>query len=226
MISHEHKCIFIHVPKTAGMSILSFFYPDVQFKTKRPDYEKLFGWCPKRRLHMQHATAKQLLELELVTQEQWNDYFKFTFVRNPWDRAYSDYKFIQKFSGVTGGFSDFINKSGPFYEILNNDNSQSYLGDHLLPQTSFFDLEGEYQLNFVGAFENFHVDIDEILKKLNIIKNFDIHINKSKRKVNYANFYTRSMENLVATKYIQDIKILGYHFDNNRTGLNKFKKYL
>jgi len=226
MISHEHQCIFIHIPKTAGTSINSFFHPDVKFRFKNPDYERLFGWCPKRKLHMQHATVKQLLETELVTEEQWKTYYKFTFVRNPWDRAYSDYKFIQKFSGITGSFSDYINKTGPFSEILNNSNSQNYLGDHLLPQTSFFDLEGKYQLDYVGSFENFHEDIYEILKDLNILKKFDIHINKSKRKTNYANFYTCSMENLVAKKYMQDIKALGYKFDNNRTGLNKLKKFL
>ena len=64
MISHKHKCIFIHIPKTAGTSINTFFHPGVDFHYDKPDYDRLFGWCPERKFHMQHATSKQLLETE------------------------------------------------------------------------------------------------------------------------------------------------------------------
>lgn len=226
MICHQRKCIFIHIPKTAGTSINSFFHPGIKFKFDEPDYKRLFGWCPDRKIHMQHATAKQLLETGLITVEQWESYFKFTFVRNPWDRAYSDYKFVQKFSGIVGSFKDYINASGTFEEILNNDNNPLYLGDHLLPQTEFFEFEEIYRPDFIGSFENFANDISSILGKLGIRKKFDVHQNISKRDSNYANFYTSTMENLVQQKYQHDIQLLGYSFDKKRTGWNRLKKYL
>ena len=127
MISHKHKCIFIHIPKTAGTSIYSFFYPEVSFHFENPDYERLFGWCPKRKLHMQHATSKQLLETELITEEEWNTYYKFAFVRNPWDRAYSDYMWMQEFTNVKGSFNAYINREKVFKNILNDKSNNKYL---------------------------------------------------------------------------------------------------
>jgi len=225
VISHQHKCIFIHIPKTAGTSINSYFHPGVKFHFKNPDYERLFGWCPKRRLHMQHATAKQLLETELITKSQWQDYYKFTFVRNPWDRAYSDYLFIQEFAGVKGSFKNYLNKEKEFKQILSDNSNYHFLGDHLLPQTDFFD-EESYKLDFIGRFENFEEDIHFILNKLSINKKFNEYQNRSKRVKNYANFYKNSEVKLVSEIYTDDILKLNYAFNDNRTGYNKLKKFI
>ncbi len=226
MISHKYKCIFIHIPKTAGTSINSFFHPGVKFHYANPDYDRLFGWCPKRKLHMQHATAKQLIDTELVTESIWNSYYKFTFVRNPWDRAYSDYIWIQNFSKVKGDFKDYINKTGPFNEVLNDSSNYYYLGDHLLPQLDFFDLEGDFKLDFVGNFESFDNDITTVLSKLNINEVFNIYQNKSlNRNKDYSTFYTNSNKKLVEEKYKNDISKLNYHFVDKRYGLYRLKKY-
>lgn len=225
MISHKHKCIFIHIPKNAGMSIYTFFFPGVQFHYDNPDFERLFGWCPKRKIHMQHATAKQLLETNLITEKQWKEYYKFTFVRNPWDRAYSDFIFVQNFSGVKGSFRDFILKRGNFESILNDNSNSKYLGDHLLPQTSFFDLEGIYKPDNIGRFENFEVDIQIVLSNLGIDNKFNIHSNSSKiRFKDYSNFYTDSKRDLIDHMYSEDIKRLNYIFEDKRKGIYRFKK--
>lgn len=225
MISHKHKCIFVHIPKTAGMSINSFFHPGVKFHYANPDYTRLFGWCPKRKIHMQHATSSQLVETELITEEQWKSYYKFTFVRNPWDRAYSDYLWVQGFSGVKGNFKQYITKSGEFKKIFTNNSSDKYLGDHLISQTDFFDLQGHYELDFVGRFENFAADILQILISLKITEDFKIFQNRSDKRLNdYSKFYTNTNMKLVESKYRADIDKLGYKFEDKRTGLDWIKK--
>lgn len=215
MISHEHKCIFIHIPKTGGTSINSFFHPGVEFHYSKPDYERLFGWCPERKLHMQHATSRQLIETGLITEDVWNDYYKFTFVRDPWDRAYSDYKWIQEFSGVKGSFENYIKKEKEFSEILQDRSNDKYLGDHLIPQTDFFDISGPYQMDYVGRFENFRDDIHQVLMNLGIEKKFDIHQNQSKRSKNYSDFYDSERKQLVDKKYGKDISLLNYRYKIN-----------
>lgn len=224
MISHKHKCIFVHIPKTAGTSINSFFHPGVSFHYKNPDYDRLFGWCPKRKLHMQHATAKQLLETELITNEQWDTYFKFTFVRNPWDRAYSDYLFIKKFANIEGSFKEYIERKGNFRKIFTDKSSINYLGDHLIPQSDFFEKEGKHSLNFIGRFENFTNDINFVLNSLSIKEDFNLHENSSNRKKNYSLFYTNSNKRLVERKYQTDIDSFNYSFDDKRMGLHQLKK--
>lgn len=223
MISHEHKCIFVHIPKTAGMSILSFFYPNIHFHHTLADYDRLFGWCPKRKIHMQHATSKQLLETGLITEDQWNDYFKFTFVRNPWDRAYSDYRWIQEFTGIKGSFMDYLSKKGKFSSILNNDENWEYLGDHLLPQSTFFDIEGEYELDYIGRFENFNSDINRILEILKIEKDFNAYQNTSRRRKDYSLFYTKTYKQMVGNKFHKDVELFGYEFVDNKKGIQKIK---
>ena len=64
MISHQHKIIFIHIPKCAGSSIKDYYFNSPQLDWKTPNYDLLYGWCPKRKIHLQHATSKQLLETD------------------------------------------------------------------------------------------------------------------------------------------------------------------
>ncbi|SFU61865.1 Sulfotransferase family protein [Pustulibacterium marinum] len=229
MISHEHKCIFIHIPKCAGSSIFNYFIDrkthDVSWK--KPNYEVLYGWCPKRKIHLQHATAKQLIETELISEAHWKEYFKFTFVRNPWDRAYSDYLWIQKDTGAKGSFKDFILKQKGFKKVLMDNSEMSYRGDHTILQTDFFDNEGLCQMDFVGRFENLQTDFSRVINELDLEASFSQHEKRNvQRKMHYSEFYTGSKKRLVEEAYKEDITLLGYHFKDRKKGIQKIKKIL
>lgn len=226
MISHKLRCIFIHIPKCAGSSINKFLWDDKKLDWKIPNYEVLYGWCPKRKIHLQHATSKQLLETELITEQTWDEYYKFTFVRNPWDRAYSDYLWIMNDTKIKDTFKEYIYKSGNFKEALTNKESRNYRGDHLLQQTDFFDIDGFFNLNFVGRFENLMGDLDVIKSKLNISKNFSRHDKKNlKRFKHYSQFYNLTKKRLVEEVFPNDINKLGYSFNHNKKGLKRLKYY-
>jgi|SRR5690554_273472 len=227
MISHKHKCIFIHIPKCAGSSIRDHFFQGMSFDWRGPNYDVLYGWCPKRKIHLQHATAKQLLETELIKEEVWDEYFKFTFVRNPWDRAYSDYLWIKKDRKINGSFKQYINATGSFKEVFTNRDSKNYRGDHKLLQTDFFDLEGEFKLDFVGRFESLNQDMEYINNLLHMPYSFEQHSKRNKnRKSHYSLFYTRRKKSLFEKVYAKDIKLLNYTFEDKRTGLVALKKYI
>lgn len=216
MISHKHKCIFIHIPKCAGSSILKYFHPKEKLNWQKPNYDIFYGWCPDRKIHLQHATTKQLLETGLVSKEMWHEYFKFTVIRNPWDRSYSDYLWMQKERKVEGSFFDYINKEGVFNEILTNNEVMEYRGDHLMQQTDFIDIEGENKMDAIIRFESLQAEMNGILQKLGLNEKFKIHENKSplKRRPHYSDFYTESSKNLVDDIYKDDIKSLGYVYEN------------
>ena len=77
MISHEHKCIFVHLPKVAGDSIERALTNE--------------GWhTPRGKIpyKIQHEPSSSLKE---IYAEFWDEYFKFSFVRNPWDLLISTY---------------------------------------------------------------------------------------------------------------------------------------
>ena len=75
MISHKHKCIFIHIPKCAGSSIETAFGVDVNNNTLNEEY--LFGWDSVNKLYLQHATPQQLIDFKLIAEENWKAYYKF-----------------------------------------------------------------------------------------------------------------------------------------------------
>lgn len=73
MISDEFKCIFVHINKTAGSSI-----------------EVFFGEYPRA----QHVVTTKCIEE--YGRKKWNKYFKFSVVRNPWDRLLSWYLWVER----------------------------------------------------------------------------------------------------------------------------------
>src|SRR5438045_929170 len=72
MISHQHRCIFVHIPKTAGNSV-----------------NRVFGIGWEDHKDLQRFAA----ELEPAV---FGSYFKFAIIRNPWDRILSDYNYQLK----------------------------------------------------------------------------------------------------------------------------------
>lgn len=74
-VDQSRKLIFIHNPKTAGMSIVrSFNFPSTGF--------------PNKFNHTRPAEA-----IAFIFQQSWSSFYSFCFVRNPWDRIASLYFF-------------------------------------------------------------------------------------------------------------------------------------
>lgn len=229
MISHKYKCIFIHIPKCAGTSITRFMTDGKSLSWKDSNYEFLHGWCTRRKFFMQHATAKQLLETELITEEQWNSYFKFTFVRNPFDRAISDFFWLCNDQKIRGTFKDYLYKRGVFRKYLLDEGMHYYRGDHQKEQTDFFDIEGRYMLDFVGSFENLNEDIDIVSSKIGLPTIFDIHDNNfsiTMKRKHYSLYYNNSHIKEVGEIYRNDLSLLNYSFEDQRRGLHLIRKIL
>lgn len=227
MISHKHKCIFIHIPKCAGSSINKFLAEGNVLDWSTPNYDLLYGWCPERKIHLQHATSKQLIETNLITQENWDSYFKFTFVRNPWDRAYSDYLWIKSDRRLKGSFHDYIAKQGKFEKVLTDNSNKSYRGDHSLLQTDFYTPDGQFQMDFVGRFENLQEDFAYVKAQLGISDGIIKHEKKNTiRAEHYSSFYTSSKKRVADIKFEKDIQLLNYSYDEKKTGLNRLKVFL
>ena len=115
MISHEHKFIFIHIPKCAGTSIeRQFGHFDSYSARYKQDHRtirmiekpvNIFDVLRsresskehiKRYLHRFRAVSSNPNNLKTVSDSQYAAYFKFTVVRNPYDRVFSCYKGVMK----------------------------------------------------------------------------------------------------------------------------------
>ena len=146
MISHKHKCIFIHIPKCGGASV-----EDVLFKPIKERTTKDLWMFPSKYQTggLQHLMASHIIEE--VGEDIFKEYFKFSFVRNPWDKMISQFNYtiaqrrdIQKYIG--------INKNSSFNEYLNRVFSADI---HVQwdQQHKFIHINGMNAVDFIGRFE-------------------------------------------------------------------------
>lgn len=182
MISHKHKCIFVHIPKTAGVSIYTVFGTD----RRKQDHSNL-----RENMRYRHRRKKK--------------YFKFCFVRNPRDRFLSTYFYLKK--GGRGGNGDvhdakILNQFENFKEFVDNfDKIKNDFADrHFYEQ--FFWMDDK--LDFIGKCENLQEDFNFVCDKLGIPHQKLPHHNKSKHK-SYTEYYDDETRQIAAEQYRKDI---------------------
>ena len=206
MIDEEKKFIFIHIPKTAGVSIeLALFGGHIARKQHQS-----FGWDQERKIHKQHATIK---DVQKYYMPNLKDYFKFAFVRNPWDRVISDWLWFHREFKLKKiePLKDYLFGRGWFAQV-NHLHDSSGRGDHFFSQYKFItNSRGELMVNFVGRFENLQADFNVICEKINSSQRQLPHRNKSNRS-HYAEYYNKETRDIVAEKYAKDIEYFGYNF--------------
>jgi chondroitin 4-sulfotransferase 11 len=190
---YYYKCIFVHIPKSAGISVsYSLFGP----------------------INLAHLTIQQYEEK--IPSLLFKKYFKFCFVRNPFDRLASAYFFIKKggvnktdeaFSKETisqyTDFEDFVIRGLETPEVIN--------WIHFRPQVYFIkDSSGKINLDFVGKVENLESDFNYILEKIGLKRNLE-HLNKTGNHKDYKSLYTQEMKAKVESLYKEDFELLGYN---------------
>ncbi len=191
----KHRALFIHVPKSAGRSIVRGLF-DVR--------------------SVEHAPADWY---QLLDPQKFDTYFKFTFVRNPWDRAVSAYTYLmqggsaaseedQQWSGFVGGFESFDDFA---CQWITPENVMRYA--LFTPQVEYLkDSFGRIDMDFIGRFETLAADFNTVAERLGVDASLP-HINSS-REQRYQDFYSDGSREAVASAYAEDINRLGYRFEN------------
>ncbi|WP_171121954.1 MULTISPECIES: sulfotransferase family 2 domain-containing protein [unclassified Ruegeria] len=131
----DPDAVFIHIPKTGGSTIRIGIW-------ERNYTGPEFGEIPS----------------------DWNKHFKFAFVRHPLERlasAYRDFRDIRRFEGGFDKFLDLVlDDSIPYGRARKN--VEISVRHHTIPQTHPFNCLD--QADFVGRYENYEDDLNEILK--------------------------------------------------------------
>ncbi|MFC1688858.1 sulfotransferase family 2 domain-containing protein [Pseudomonadota bacterium] len=227
MICREFNCLYVHVPKTGGQSVEQFFIDRLGL-----DWDKDRGDLLIRRNEnracgtekLAHLSATEYVECGHVSQAEYSGFFKFSFVRNPWSRILSEYRYRNYFHHLS--FRDFV---------LNKLPKPGWDDDyrHVMPQYEMLhDSDGNLLVDYVGRFETLQDDFDRICEQLKIPDSRLPHRNKSdkksrdlkrtvrnllfmngeNRKRSRADFYDDETREAVAEYYQKDIETFGYSF--------------
>jgi len=202
MICHQYKCIFVHIPKTAGQSIETVFLNNLglSWKNRAPLLLMKNDNAEIGPPRLAHLTIKEYVRYRYLSKELLSEYFKFSFIRNPWDRIVSFYHYFGLNSQCS--FNDFIQQH---FQTLYKENYW-----FLKSQFEFISVENYSVVDFLGRFENLQADFDVVCKKLGIENSTLFHKNKSNHSnLNYRDYYDETSIRIVRDLYKQDI----YHFE-------------
>jgi len=217
IISHSHRFIFFHVAKTGGLSVRNVLQPYCQepekFKIKRPPQMKdgepnpFYEVWEALLLHATASDAKKELSNEI-----FDNYYKFAFVRNPWDWQVSMYHFILR--EPTHIKHELVKGFDNFDTYLNwvVETAKPYpKGATKLQSTALVDGEGEVLVDFVGRYESLAQEFKQVCERLEIDAELP-HINRSNHR-DYRSYYNAQTSQLVAEHFKTDIELFQYSFD-------------
>ena len=176
MIIDEHECIFVHIPKNAGTSI-----------------EEYFGNGSVRIQPSKHA---DIYEIKARFKNSYNNYRKFTIIRNPYDKMVSWYFYLKRNLGEDYNIVDFN-------EWIKNPSSFWHADDpisYLKPQCDWIDNTVE-----TIKFENLKEELNNFFNE-----KIDLPITNKSNRNHYLEYYNEQSLSIIYNKYKEDFKQFNY----------------
>ena len=205
-VFHQHKLIFYHIGKTGGMSIeRALGLPSGDYKNYRSEF--IHGL--NKGVMTQHARPNYVNNC--MNTHARDTYYKFTVVRNPWDRMVSCYYYLYNINK---------NKFGDFSTWLKNAHTvvttKSYReGDHLTPQLEYtHDTDGNQIVDQIGRFETLQTSYNTLCEQINIPCVELKLVNRSGKRLSqdHRDQYSDQDRELVREMYGEEIEQYGYAF--------------
>lgn len=182
----EPDYIFIHINKTGGSSIEQAL-----------------------KLPFEHLTAQE--KKAEVGATKWTEKFTFTFVRNPFDKVCSHYRYRVKTNQTQLrssplSFNDWVRRSYGDQDPKYYDNPKMFM-----PQFDWLsDEQGQLMVDEIYRFEHLTDDFAAFARR------FDLDVRlphlKASKKVSYRDYYDASSQAIIEARFAQDLAAFDYHY--------------
>jgi predicted AlkP superfamily phosphohydrolase/phosphomutase len=151
-----------------------------------------------------------------------SNYFSFTFIRNPYDRVVSAYKYFRKLkpghhwykrnsiisdAANEMDFNEFVNHIPDFMKLMKREEGSFQSGIHFQAYDYFLDSN----IDYLARFENIQEDYAYILKKLQLPRTNLRKINSTNNS-DYRKLYMEDSKRAVYNIYQVDINKYNYQF--------------
>lgn len=198
MISHDFKTIFVHIPKTGGTSVESMF--------------GLVETIPhKKRFREMEVKGKHWGIEEMIEEYPLylNSYYKWTIVRNPWERDLSLYNMMKgqiKYRHLS--FKQFLKEVIQYHLELEHPDFKNLVFRN---QIEYITKDNHVAVNDIIRYENINQGWERVCNKIN--KPFEKlrHLRKA-TKLTIDQYYDQESIDLVAKMRAEDIKFLNYDY--------------
>jgi hypothetical protein len=217
LISHKHKFITIDIPKTGTGSLSE------TLRTMEGVVDVLGKpYDGSEDILKRHASISDVEQG--FHENNWlsfNSYYKYSVVRNPWDRYFSFFKYYKmkadEHPESTAYRNDIERKQGEMASKLFRCKRPSRVLKLLIrkqPPHSYFLLNknGECEFNKINLFENLKIGFEEFCYDIGIGLPDLKHANKSPESITKEEIYTQELIDMVAEKEKWVIDRFGYNY--------------
>jgi chondroitin 4-sulfotransferase 11 len=181
--------VFIHINKTGGTSI-----------------NRAVGILLK-----QHLTAEEIVAA--IGRERWGAAFKVAFVRNPWDKVASHYRYRIKTAQTGLGVEDTLTFKEWVQAAYQEKDPYYYdIPKMFAPQLDWISVDGEIDCDFIGKFENLNADFERLMGEFGVEIELQ-HLNKTVKR-DYREYYDPETRDIIGNVFKKDADYFGYTFDD------------
>ncbi len=189
IVSEEKKFIYMKPTKTAGSSILRGVLSQQEFRViHKKDHPTAFNeWINK------------------ISDNNLQDYFIFSVVRNPWDRLVSAAAYFKI------PIKDFLNNIDHYWQ-------DPEIKKHSFPLHYYTHHQGHQFADFICRFETLQADINLVFDRIGIERTILPHVKKTEHH-HYSTYYSSETRSMVEKLYAEDIKFYGYVYETQPPSL-------
>lgn len=185
-ISEKYRIIFFNTANTKSEEVMTFLKNTI---VDDCSCELCNGICvndPDFFLSCQDVIDK-------IGKEKWNDYIKFTIVRNTYDRIIQSY--------------------------LDNDGKKLYLtfnkylleDDYIIDNWSIYTINDEVKMDVIINYDNLETELNELFRQIGIKKTFELSKdNVIKRPINKNGFLTIENIKIIENLFEKEIEYFNY----------------
>jgi chondroitin 4-sulfotransferase 11 len=195
MIFYKHKLIFVGITKNASSSIFSVL-------SNKTDY--------------QHHHASYLEDLNENDEELVEDYFSFAIIRNPYDRAISQYEYLIR-SGDSCFVEDCNNISEYLEKLVSRTDEELNKINITSPQHKFISVKNHLLVDKILRYENLNQEWEEFAKEHNKTAKFKIktllpklNTTEGREKKHWKEILSKKDILLINEYYKKDFELFNY----------------